>query len=157
MANQRSRLVFGFFLAFLLACVAGVLSIVLLVQDANAGNCATGGTTFMSSANSSSIVQDYLAALKNKDYNKACSYFDPKSTIHVGKIDQPVSATLLQKLDAQKGKLGSYRIIDTLSGPGNMVIIAVDVMRGSRNLQYKLHITLQQEVGGWKITYVDSL
>jgi hypothetical protein len=142
MLNQRPGLILGFLVVFLLACVAGILSVTLFFQN------VSGPTV---------TVQEYFNALKNKDYNRAYTYFDPKGTINDGKKDQPVSSKLLNSLDEKKGALKSYSIVNTLVSPGNTVIIVVDVRRSNQNQPYKLHLSLREEAGGWKIIREDGI
>lgn len=160
MLNQRPGLIFGFFVVFLLGCVGGLLSVTLFIQNVVAGsgvNCSTRGLTSNTPSALTVTVQEYFDALKNKDYNRACAYFDPKGTIYVGKKGQPVSAELLKSLDAKKRTLKSYSIVGMSVGTGNIVVIVVDVARSSRSQPYELYLSLQQEGGGWKIKYEDGL
>ncbi len=160
MLNQRPGLILGFFVVLLLACVAGVLSVTLYIQNVTAGssgNCSTRGVTSITASYPTVTVREYLDALKNKDYNRACTYFDPKGTIDVGKKSQLVSAELLKSLDTKKGTLISYRIVNTLVTSENTIVIVVDVKRSDQNQPYKLHLSLRQEVGGWKIIHGDGL
>ncbi len=160
MLNQRPVLIFGFLVVFLLACVAGILSLTLFIQNVVAGsgmNCSTHGMISNTPSAPTVTVQEYFDALKNKDYNRACTYFDPKGTINVGKKGQPVSTELLKSLAAKKGALKSYSIVNTLVSSGNTVVIVVNVRRSNQNQLYELHLSLRQEAGGWKIMNEDGI
>src|SRR6266852_4200682 len=125
MLNQRPGLIFGFFVVFLLACVVGILSLTLFIQNVVAGssmNCSNRGLISNTPSAPTVTVQEYFDALKNKDYNRACTYFDPKGTINVGKKGQPVSTELLKSLAAKKGALKSYSIVAMSTGTGNIVV-----------------------------------
>jgi hypothetical protein len=160
MLNLKPGLILGFFVVLLIACVVGILSITLFIQNVVAssdGNCSTRGVTTNAPSDPTVTVQKYFYAVKNKDYNRACTYFDPKGTINVGKKVQLVSIGLLKSLGAKKGILKSFNIVAMSIGTGNIVVIVVDVTRSNRNQPYELHFSLQQEGGGWKIKHEDDL
>ena len=155
MLNQRLWLILGFLVVFLLACTAGLFSIILYIQ--NASNCKSVGVASITASDPTVTVQEYFVALKNKDFNKACTYFDPRGTIDKGNKSQPVSSELLKSLDVNKGVLQSFSIIDRMPGTENTVIIVVDVTRSDQDQPSELRFTLQKGAGGWNIRKVNGL
>lgn len=155
MLNQRLWLILGFLVVFLLACTAGLFSIILSIQNAN--NCKTVGAASITASDPTVTVREYFVALKNKDFNKACTYFDPTGTIEAGNKSQPVSSELLKSLNVNKGVLQSFSIIDRMPGTENTVIIVVDVTRSDQDRPSELRLTLQKGAGGWKIRKVNGL
>lgn len=149
MLNQRLWLTLVFSAVLLLACIAGVLSIVLYIRILPPVPALTIDPT--------KTVLAYYNALRNKDYNQAHTYFDPQGTIDVDRKGQPVSVGLLRNLDRQQTPLQSYSIVKKSFFSQNTVIVFADITRSGQGQSYEVHLLLQQEGNGWKIIYVDGL
>jgi len=146
MLNQRFWLTLVFSAILLLACIAGVLSVTLYIHNLP-----------IIPPDPTRTVQAYYNALKNKDYNQAHTYFDPRGTIDFDRKSQPVSVGLLRNLDRQQALLQSYRIVNKSFFSQNTVLVFADITRSGQNQPYEVHLLLQQEGNGWKIIYVDGL
>jgi hypothetical protein len=160
MLNRNPGLIFGFLVILLIACFMGLLSMTLLIQNVvatSSGNCSTRGITNDAPSNPTATVQKYFYAMKNKDYDQACSLFDLKATIEIGKKDRPFSPQLMKSVAGGKNAWKSYSIISISNGTANQVIISVDVIHGSKNQPTVIQAWLQQEGGGWMIDREDVI
>ena len=145
MLNQRLCLTLVFSAVLLLACIAGILSLVIIIRNVP------------SNIDPTKTILAYYKALQNKDYNQAHTYFDPQGTIDVDRKGQLVSVKLLMILDGQKSTLKSYNIVKKSFFSQNTALVFADIMRSDQNQPYEVHLLLQQEGNGWKIIYVDGL
>ncbi len=150
--NSRFVLLLGFIIVFILACAGGVISLVMYVGMQN-----QPGT----SISSKELVQEYYSALKNKNYAKAISYFDPKGTIENDGVPQQVSLSQLHDLDTNVGQMQKYQVNDPtpVSNTANEVMITITVtrQRSLRARPYTVSLILKQEKGGWKIISADGI
>ena len=148
MLNQRFWLTLVFSAVLLLACIAGVLSVVLYIHNLP-----------IIPPDPTRTVQAYYNALNNKNYDQAHTYFDPRGTIGFDRKGQPVSVGLIRNLDRQQALLQGYRIIKIYKSfiSQNTVLVFADITRSGQNQPYEVHLFLQQEGNGWKIIYVDGL
>lgn len=149
MLNHRLWLKLVFSAVLLLACIAGVLNVVLYIHNVPPPIIIPPDPT--------STVQKYYNALKHKDYNQAHTYFDPQGTIYVDRKGQPVSVELFRNLDKQQATLQSYSIVKKSFFSRNTVMVFADITRSGQDQPYEVHLLLQQEGNGWKIIYVDGL
>ena len=149
MLNQRFWLTLVFSAVLLLACIVGVLSVVLYLHNLPVPPIIPPDPT--------RTFQAYYNALKNKDYNKAHTYFDPRGTIDFDGKGQPVSVGLLRNLDRQQSLLQSYKIVKKSFFSQNTALVFADITRSGQNQPYEVHLLLLQEGNGWKIIYVDGL
>jgi type II secretory pathway pseudopilin PulG len=147
--HSRFILLLGFIIIFILACAGGVISLFMYIGFQN------------QQSQIEQLVQSYYSTLKNKNYTKAISYFDPKGTIVVNHVPQKVSPSQLHELDTSAGQIQKYQVNDPTPVPNraNEVEIAITVMRRGnlRVQQYTVSLILKQEKEGWKIISADRI
>lgn len=152
--NGRSILLLSFIIVFILACTGGVTSLVFYIEMQNQPTQCSGnsvGTPICAKE----LVQEYYFALKNKNYAKAISYFDPEGTIVVPGVHHQVLLSQLPDLDTDAGQMQEYQVNDpiSVSNKANEVTITVTVTRQviRHARKYMVHLILKQEKEGWKI------
>jgi len=141
--NQRLGLTFAIAIAFVLACMGGVMSLRLY--------------------NSSPIqltIQDYYEAIKIKDYNTAYGYFASNGTIvNAQGRAQRVSIDLLKNLNAAKGELVAYVIRSSIIETGGIALVTVSVQRHSHGQEksYDVYLKLSRVGENWKIVSTNGI
>ncbi len=130
----------------LLACVGGILALVLGVNNSPAKAAA----------------QHYYDALKSRDYSTAYTYVDPAITLTIQNQSQRMNPQLFtevaQAYDTQKGRVSDYSIsginLNSSTSKGNTADVTINV---KRNTSYDVHLQLKQEGNDWKVIGFDSL
>ncbi len=127
-----------------LLCVGSIVAVVLVLNNSPA----------------KATVQQYYDAIQSQDYNKAYSYLDPSNiTVDGQPLSQQLYNAQARIRDSQKGKVSSYSIdsvnLSYSSSSGNTAAVVVHVTRSGSS--YDVHLELQQEGSGWKITSIDDI
>jgi hypothetical protein len=117
-SNRRFWLTFLFGFAFILACILGLLTLVL----------PSPAPPSLPGERLEKAIEGYFSALEQKDYKKAEDYFDPAGTIGVGDKSQQASSNVLSQLDLQKGPIISHDIV-SITNFGNMASAKVEIKR----------------------------
>jgi len=131
----------------LLACVGGIVAVVLAVNNSPA----------------KTVSQQYYNAIQSQDYASAYSHLDPTLKLTSQGQSQQINEQLFtqeaQTYDQAKGKVSAFSItgvnISSSSTTGNTAEITVNVTRNNKS--YDVHLKLQQEGNDWKIVSFDSL
>ena len=135
--------------------VLGVVGVLLLV-------CVGGGVLlfYLGTHNGATdAANQYYTAIEKQDYNTAFTYLDTSNFILNGRtINQVVFSQAGQIVDQTKGKVTNFSITNTSISSNNGVNTAQITVSVTRNgPPYDVHLNLQQESSGWKITKIDNI
>jgi Domain of unknown function (DUF4878) len=135
----------------ILAIVASVLVVIATIVVLLRLN---GNNNSAAQSAASQVAQNFYAAVKDKDYTKAYTYFADQQQ---AKITQYSFELVAQQQDTQNGAVTNYTIVrfDRDTNYPDQATIMMHVTRGSSN-QYDVHLQMiQQSNGGWKILEED--